>query len=327
RSFDDLFRRIPPDVIFAANLTSMEDARLLRAAMRRSVLTIGMPKGWDNLTLKTFLPIFPDRLLVQTSAMKEDAMFLGYPGIRIAVVGFPKFDLYADEAHESRDMFLQRFGFDPAKKCILYAGAGDQLAPHDEEILRDLLEAIEKGEIHSAPTVIVRPHPKYTYRSEMVPKRDFWALDVPGTKRNQGSDFEFTIDDVMHLRSSLQHTDLLIHTASTLGVEAAIFDTPMITLAYDGDTQVPRDLSTGRYYRYTHMQRVIETGGMKVVHSRAELITAVNQYLENPGLDHKGRVRLVDENAHTIDGMAGMRVAHEILDTLGAAREVEGTSL
>lgn len=311
-SLDALFTHYRPSVVFAANLTSVDDARLIRAARRFRVKSVGLPKGWDNLTLKTFLPIFPDLLLVQTEFMKQDAIALDYPPTRIQVVGFPKFDIYADKSKlVSRVEFMQAFGLDPARPLILYAGAGDQLAPHDEDILSEFLAAVEVGIIKGHPQVLVRPHPKYAYHPEHIPVRDFWALDLPG-KRQKSGDFYFDHADVVHLMNSLYHCDLLIHTASTLGVEAAIFDKPSITLAYDGKAQILPALSTARYNRYEHMQRVIVTGGMKVVENFETLVQYTNEYLQNHSLDEVERVRLVSENAGIIDGKAGDRVVQAL---------------
>jgi hypothetical protein len=315
-SLDALFAAHTPNLVFVANLTSIDDARLLKTARRRGVATIGMPKGWDNLTLKTFLPVFPDRLLVQTPLMKADAIQLDYPADRISVTGFPKFDIYADHAIiMPREQFLQAFGFDPHRKLILYAGAGDQLAPHDEEILARLIGAIEEGTVRNKPQVLVRPHPKYTYRADILPKRDFWALDRPG-KELAGSNFVFERDDIVHLANSLYHCDVLVHTASTLGIEAAIYDRPPVTIAFDGPQSVHPALSVARYYRYEHLERVLRTGGMRVARNFEELVRDINGYLNDPSADRDGRARMVSENAYHVDGRAGARVAEEIIAML-----------
>lgn len=317
RTFDSLFDTHTPSLVFAANLTSSDDARLLKAARARKIPTVGMPKGWDNLTLKTFIPIFPDALLVQTELMKTDAEHLDYPSDSITVVGFPKFDVYADPTRAiSREAFMRELGLDPARPLILYAGAGDQLAPHDEEILADLVQAVDIGVIPRRPQILVRPHPKYMYRDEVVPKRDFWVLDRPGTRTAGSSDFEFDEKDVLHLMHSLMHADVVIHTASTLGIEAAIFDKPSITLAYDGHSKVDSAISTGRYYRYDHLERAVATGGMRLAHTFDELLDHLKTYLENPSRDRAERALMAQENAFKIDGKAGTRVAAAILKML-----------
>lgn len=317
-TLDHLFTTYQPDVVLAANLTSNEDARLIKTARRFRVRSFGLPKGWDNLTLKTFLPVFPDRLLVQTELMKKDAGSLDVPEERVTVVGFPKFDIYAQMSRLlSRGEFMERFGFDPNRKLILYAGAGDQLAPYDEEILARFLDAVERGEVEGRPQVLVRPHPKYRYDAGRIPPRPFWKLDWPGKRLRESGDFRFDEEDVVHLMNSLYHCDLLIHTASTLGIEAAHFDRPSVTIAYDGDASLHPALSVARYYRYTHLARVMVTGGMKAARNFAELLRYTNDYLRDPALDHAARARVARENAGVIDGHAGERVAAAILQEVG----------
>lgn len=329
-SFDPYFKKYRSDLVFAANLVSDEDHRLLKTAKRFGIQSIGMPKGWDNLTLKTFLGVFPDWLLVQTPLIKKDAVtFLDYPEERIIVVGFPKFDIYANRSlATARDEFLRKFGLDPQKKTILYAGAGDQLAPHDEEILAEFLKAIERGKVAVPVQVIVRPHPKYRYRKEALPLKGFWVFDRPGKiVGSNEAHVEFEEEDVLHLMNSLLHSDLLVHTASTLGIEAAIFDKPPITIAFDGFTlldnstltglkKIDTALSVARYYEYVHYKRVIATGGMRVARSLEELINFTNEYLLYPERDREKRKIMAKENAYRIDGKAGERVASFILTKL-----------
>lgn len=312
-SFDELITKYKPDLVFAANLTAMEDARLLKTARTHKIRSIGMPKGWDNLTLKTLLPVFPDKLLVQTPLLKSDAKHLDYPESRITIVGFPKFDVYATHNLRSREEFVSALGLDPSRKVILYAGAGDVLAPFDEDILARFLHAIDDGAIPGKPQVIVRPHPKYLYRTDILPQSSSWVLDRPGKVVGARTmDFEFTKDDVEHLTNSLFHADLVIHTASTLGVEAAIFDKPTISIGFE-EAHISRALSTSRYYKYEHYSRVVATGGMPVAHSFDELVRLTNEYLADPAKDRAGRASIVRDNAFNIDGKAGERVADAIL--------------
>lgn len=317
-SFDQFFKKYRPDAVFAANLISMEDAKILKAARRFGAMSFGMPKSWDNLTSKAFLRIFPDWLFVQNELVKGDAVRQDYPENRISVVGFPKFDVYARrDALIPRDVFLRKLGLDPSRKTILYAGAGDQLAPYDEEVLRDLLVAIEQGKLTAPTQVIVRPHPKYLYRKEIIPLSPLWVYDRPNEKGGKMiENFEFDQEVEAHLMNSVIHCDLLIHTVSTLGIEGAIFDRPTITLAFDGTQKVPEALSVARYYKYTHIKRVMTTGGMRRANNLEELLRLTNDYLLHPERDREERKKMARENAYLVDGKAGERIATFLLSRL-----------
>lgn len=328
-SFDRFFGKYKPDAVFAANLTSVEDVRILKASRRFGTISFGMPKSWDNLTSKAFLRIFPDWLLVQTPFVKSDAVGQDYPEGRIKIAGFPKFDVYAKlDSLLPRDVFLRKLGLNPSWKTILYAGAGDQLAPYDEEILRDFLEEIKQGKVTVPVQIIVRPHPKYVYRKEIIPSSSLWVYDRPNEKKGEIiENFEFEEDVVAHLMNSVAHCDLLIHTASTLGIEAAIFDRPMITLAFDGTKKRSEALSVLRYYKYEHIKRVMATGGMKRANNLDELIQLTNDYLLHPERDREGRKQMARENAYVTDGKAGERVAEFILREVGLQSVVRKLSM
>jgi len=322
RSFDVALKEETPSLVFAANLIANEDARLMKAARRFGVPSVGMPKGWDNLTIKTFLGVHPDTLLVQTELLKKDAERLDMPGDRIQVVGFPKFDVYADRSLiVPREEFFASLGLDPSKKMILYAGAGTDLAPNDEEILAQFVQSVASNDVGMPAQVLVRPHPKYPYRTDVLPPetsegRRIWMLDRPGTVvgKTKGS-FEFDDADIRRLVNSLAHCDLLIHTASTLGIEAAIFDKPVISIAFDGAQKLSPELSVARYYGYEHLSRVVATGGMRLAYTVVDLLEFTRIYLAHPSKDHDKRLRLVEENAFNIDGRAGERIADVLLKT------------
>lgn len=318
RSFHAYFNKYNPYLVFATNLISNEDSRIIKAAKHFGVKSVGMPKGWDNLTLKTFLGSFPDFLMAPTPLIKEDAIkFLDYPEGKIEIVGFSKFDVYSAAPKITREDFLVSMGLDPNKKTILYAGAGDQLAPHDEEILRDLLSAIDSGQIAVPVQIIVRPHPKYIYHSEIIKPSKNWILDRPGKLiGSKPGNFEFEEEDVGHLVNSLFFCDVLVHTVSTLGIEAAIFDKPSISIAFDGSAVLPDALSVKRYYSYIHLKRVIDSGGMKIAYDLNDLINHLNDYLLNPKSDAKERKQMVFENAYQIDGLSAKRISDFIIGQL-----------
>lgn len=315
-SFDIFFEKYSPSAVFAPNLVSDESFRLVKGARRRGVTSFGMPKGFDNLTSKTFFGVHPDWLLVQMPMVKEHAIrFMDFPKDKILAAGFSRFDIYKNKGSiVSRQEFCQKLGLDPLKKIILYAGAGDQMAPYDEEILADLLKSIEEGKVTFPAQVLVRPHPKYKYRSEILSPSPLWVLDLPG--KRVGRSVEFEKEDVAHLMNSLVHCDVLVHTASTLALEASIFDRPNISIGFDGDRILPLGLSVSRYYEYEHYKSLVDTGGIKVVFSPQELVSALNEYLSDPSRDSEGRKLIASQVGEV--GSAGQRTAEFILDKLNA---------
>ena len=82
--FRDIFLRYRPDAVFTPTMVFAEDYVLLREAKRRDIATVGMVFSWDTFYSKTFLRLHPDRLLVQTGKIKEQAVRFGdYPEEKI----------------------------------------------------------------------------------------------------------------------------------------------------------------------------------------------------------------------------------------------------
>ena len=139
-------------------------------------------------------------------------------------------------------------------------------------------------------------------------------LDKPGRFNSSFLDrWNPTKADVIHLASTLKYSDLIINVSSTLVIEAAIFDTPIINIGFDGYQNKSYLESVRRYYDYyTHYLNIIKSGGVKIAKSPGELISLINQYLENPSLDKEGRKRIVQEQLWKFDGKSAERVAEYV---------------
>lgn len=314
-SFDAFIAHYKPRSVFAPNMISEEDFRLIKAARRHGVQSIGMPKSWDNLTSKTFFNIFPDWMMVQNASMQDEALSLfGYPRERTHVVGFPQFDVYEKSVPTtSREDFCKALDIDSACKIILYAAAGHQLAPHDEEVLSVFIERIEHDEGIPKVHILVRPHPKYAFDVTRIPDRPFVSIDRPGTKVSQHlTSWEFDDADIAHLADSLRYADLLISTVSTLNIEGAIFDVPLISIGFDGNAQLPPTLSSARYYAYDHMRPLVASGGMTIARSADELFESARNCLADRTLHQEGRKTILRELVGDIGG-SGSRVAEYIV--------------
>ena len=106
----------------------------------------------------------------------------------------------------------------------------------------------------------------------------------------------------------------LLNTSSTLTVDAAILDRPVICFAYD--TVPDEKFAEGRALAYTHSSHfapLVATGGVKVVHSLEECMQSIGAYLVDPSLDRAGRREIVKKVLGVADGGAGERLAAEVL--------------
>lgn len=322
----DLFRRYKPDLLFAANMFSPEDTRLLRMAKKLGVRTVTIAKSWDVLTTKAFTRVKADRLIVYNDLNREEAVAVGdYEAPQIIVTGFPQFDIYTDASvflppHE----FKKRAGLDPAKEYALYGIPGDWKSPDTRPILAMLDHAIEKGAFVKPLQILARFHPKYRDSSEGLQSKHI-VFDKPGKYFSAGGEFSidsgkdsnqwtFLDDDIVHLANSLKHAAAVINVDSTLTLDAAANDRPAIIISYDGDRKLPYHRSIAFIYEREHYQNVIKTGGVPLVKGHEELVATLNTFLMNPEHLRAGREALKRRLLFQLDGKSGERVGQAVLE-------------
>ena len=316
-----LFQKEKPDLLFSTDVQDELDIDAMRAARRERVRIVSMVRSWDNLTSHHLIQIVPDTLVVWSSYIKEKAVRLhGIPARRVVITGIPHFDWYRREGIlTTRAAFLEPYGISPEEKVILFAGIGDFLAPHEAEVVHILSDAIRDGALPKNTRVLFRPHPNFLVAREEIKELPHVVFDdavahYTGALR---STWEMDTEKIAHLANSLAHADVVVTTASTMAMDAAAFDKPIVCVAFDGLSTEGYWHSVRRYYEvYTHFQLITKTQGFAVAYNPKELIDAILSYFRDPERDGAGRQRICNEFIGPLDGHAGERVANVIIDAL-----------
>ena len=274
-----------------------------------------MIKSWDNLIGKDPLLLWPDRLIVHNEIVKRYAITMHrYPERRIYVSGIPQMDVYVHtENLPSKEVFFQRLGLNPHKRLIVYSAVGKLISYHEPEIISYLGALICSGKISEDLQFLVRLHPAYPSDEANFKTQQGMVVMRPGKvgiERNPlRFDFEFDKEEAEELMATLLYADVLIQSGSTMAIDAACFNTPIISLGYDGPYVNERtERSTRRLLVKDHFKLILDTGGTRAVYSEAELITAIRTYLTDPHKDSEGRARIVSEQCYKLDGKSGKRI-------------------
>jgi CDP-glycerol glycerophosphotransferase (TagB/SpsB family) len=135
-------------------------------------------------------------------------------------------------------------------------------------------------------------------------------------RAGDGLAIDMTTGNQQHLMDTMRHSDVVVNVASTLAIEAAIFDTPVVNVSFDGETPSEWARSARRYYRFTHYVNITRQQAVRVAEQPSDLVKFVAQYLDDPSLDREGRQRMVLEQCQFIDGRAAERVSGFIVDEL-----------
>jgi hypothetical protein len=229
----------------------------------------------------------------------------------VHVVGTPQFDPYADPAHPStREELAQALGIDPSRPIVCFTGGDEGTCPDDPFHLEVLLDAVRSGAIPDDPHVVLRTAPVdpgqrfddvRRRHPELVDARPKWRID-PGQGWHEAYP---TLADVGALAGLTAGADVNVNMASTMSIDFALRDTPVVNIGFD------RDGAEGRaeaYYRFEHYRPVVELGAVRVAGNPAELAAHVSHYLREPDLDCRGRAAIVELELGVPMGRSGTAV-------------------
>jgi hypothetical protein len=322
-AFETLFDTYQPVLVVCANPGLVfAEVPLMRTARRRGVTCMVVDASWDNFTNKLLPVRHADRLVVWNDIMKEQAETIhGYDPAAIRVTGAPQFDPhFRPQSRSTREEFFRRAGADPARKLIVVTTTPRSLYRHHDHVLRELDTAMARGTLTNAQ-VLVRLHP----RDEIEAYREFEGVPhiiIEKPFRSSVAVADGLAIDVMpehqrHLGDTLCYADAVVNVASTIAIEACIFDTPVVNICFDGPTPEPYERSATRYYSFTHYVNITNREAVRVARSPAEMVQWVGRYLDNPELDAAGRRQVVLDQCQFTDGQSAGRVVACVLDELG----------
>ncbi len=317
REYDALFAEEQPALVFVTNPTETADAHVMKAARRHGVRVVAMPKSWDNLP-KLSMRAKPDHLLVWGSAIVRHAQaFQNMRSADITVVGVPQFDVVADAAmEETRETFFAKIGVDPARKLIVFGSEG-KVTPGDPAVAAQLALAVHAGAFGMPATLYIRPY--FALKGE---EDKFAALrGMPNvvidrwfTRRSGFRDsWDYSQGHAAHFSNLIRHADVMVCYTSTLTLDAALYDRPVVHIGFDGDVKKPYGESHRRWYDSEHFKEIMAASGIRIAETPDELIAQVRDALADPRREAAGRTRLIASFCMAADGKAGERIAEAVL--------------
>lgn len=309
-----------PDLVLVPDIILKSDRIILRAAKQKGIFTLGMVRSWDNLTAKGVIQVLPDKLISQTTYMKQDiTKYADMSEKDIVILGVAQFDEYYRKRNITREEFLNQLGIPPSRRLVLCAPFFDVYSNKSGIlIIKKLAEAVEQGRLPKNTHFLVR------YRPESGDASEFDENDIIGPyvtitkpcqnvfKKGNRPDFEFSQEDMGLLTNSLYFSDVTINTISTLTVDAAALDKPIINIRFDGDSNCPPWARVKLFSNFDHYNLLEMTGGVKLAYSMEQLIKQINDYLKNPQLDSEGRHKIRKQQVEFMDGQSGKRIAEYI---------------
>ncbi|HWS23031.1 MAG TPA: hypothetical protein VN226_01180 [Anaerolineales bacterium] len=329
--YADLFEKYQPGLVIASTPGWRIDRYLLREAVRRGVETMTVIVGWDNpssyairgarVNWATCWSMEQKRELVDGSDWDPE---------RVGIGGIPSYDGYLrGQWLIEKDEYFKAHGLDPAKKLISYACSFVHFAPNYPNIAA-LVELISEGSLPEPSQLLIRLHPSHFQDKPLIfaeereqifaLEKEFSFVHVVRPVALGGSLGYYGGEDMDEKATMMARSDVLVTVYSTMVVETAVHDTPIIAAVIDtpGGWNVPGKFSLALkdIGNWPTHQRFWQAKAGKVCASKAEIKEALSQYLTNPNLDQAERRRFVEQEITFTDGSAGERTAGFILKTL-----------
>ncbi|TSC78283.1 MAG: hypothetical protein G01um101433_317 [Parcubacteria group bacterium Gr01-1014_33] len=309
------FARYNPSLVLLAHLFSDREIVILREAKRRNIKTIGLINSWDKLTARSMVRLLPNEMIVHNEIVKRDAItHADMAPARIYVTGIPHFDYYLNTLRTPKAEFYRQYGIGENERIILFCPAGTAASDADLRIIALLAGIVKKNLFSYHVKLFVRFPPND--RITAPPDCADVIFQMPGKRFSleRGTDWDMSFEDFQSLADTLCYSSVVVSYASTMSIDAAMFDTPIINLKID----FPDCRPTAEFYKVDHYQPVLATGAIQLVSTKEELIDWIGRYLENPKFHRVERARLVREQCGALDGCAGKRVARILIDALSS---------
>ena len=332
--YTDLFDRYRPSLVIASTPGWRLDRYLLREAAQRGIPTMTAIVGWDNPSSYAIPGAAVDWATCWSEAQKRE-LVLGSDWLpdRVHIGGIPSYDGYLRELWRiPREEYFRLHQLDPARRLISYASSFVHFAPSYPNI-EALARLVSSDALEHPAQLLVRLHPTHFQDKPKIfadERRRIQALEQmhPHVHVVQpvplgGSLGYYGGEDMDEKTSMMAYSDVLVTVYSTMLVETAIHDTPMIAAVIDlrGGWNSPRkySLALKDIGNWPTHRRFRDAKAGRIARNENELRAAINGYLANPSLDAAERRKFVQDEITFTDGSAGSRTAAFILEHLGAA--------
>lgn len=310
------------------NFGFWNEGNFAREAQRLGLPAFAAITNYDNIVNMGYRGFHPTCLAVWSKQMADEAIKLhGYPANKLEITGPVQYDRFMMPLPRNRAEFLSSINFDPSKKTILFAGGVN--ISHYFHVYQLFVEQ-KKRIWHEPFNFIVRPYPHPKLLSspgwQVLEKLLIQAgvyisnpgsIDASGDRTEefrQDLAFDEGPDELSYL---LRYSDVMVNYFSTISLEAAICDLPVIHAGYDTYTFGQRfSVTTGFLQRQTHNRRKLRLSASKVAGSESELIKYVEDYLNDRALDRDARHEYAVSECGQLDGQAGIRLVNMLTSRL-----------
>jgi hypothetical protein len=315
-------QRLAPDVIWSTVNVSGRETPYRLAARDLGIPVVTSILSFDNLTSRGPLP--RDAHYTVWGPRMQAQLLRLYPRFHqddVSITGTPQFDLHRQpELRWSRARTLHALGLPQRARYFLYAASHPTLTPEEPALVAALAARLTTRPMLSGHRLVVRPHPLDDPARWTSTAGDVVRLSVPLT--TGGAPLGWAVprlEDAARLTSSLAHANGCLNVASTMSLDAAVLDRPVICMDFTHEADAPRELLYGEYDA-DHFAPLVASGGLRVAGSWTGLLDLMESAVQAPERDRDLRRRMVEAECGPVDGHAAQRIARVLAAIAGAQR-------
>jgi hypothetical protein len=332
--YADLFDKYRPDLVVARTPGWRMDRYILREAAARGIRTATTIIGWDNPSSYNLNGAPVDTITCWSEIQKEE-LVLGsdWDPRRVNISGVPAYDGYFLRSWLiPREEYFRLHGLDPHLKLLSYACSFETLHPNFPNMAA-IIELVNNHELVQPCQLLIRFHPNHFIagsRFEAERKKvTEYVKDMPHIHIVEpvslgGGLGHYSGEDMPEKASMMAWSDVFLTVYSTMVVETAIHDKPIISVTID----TPGGWNMKDVYSLpltaigdwpTH-QRFRQSGAGRVAASKEQVRELINFYLLDPSADAGKRRKFIQEECTFTDGSAGRRTGEYLLSLLDGSK-------
>jgi len=325
--YDDLFEKYRPELVVARTPGWRTDRYILREAARRGIRTAAVTVGWDNPSSYAMSGAPVDYITCWSEIQKEEFV-LGsdWDPARVYIGGIPSYDGYFKrEWLIPRDEYFRQHGLDPKRKLLSYACSFETLHPNFPNIAA-IVELVNQDKLVEPCQLLIRFHPNHFIvgsRFEEERKHTIeYVKDMPHVHVvdpvSLGAGLaHYSGEDMPEKASMMAYSDVFLTVYSTMVVETAIHDRPIVSVTIDTpggwNMKDVYSLPLTAIGEWPTHQRFRQARAGRVAVNQEQVRELINFYLQNPAADSDKRHKFILDECTFTDGSAGRRTGEYLL--------------
>ena len=332
--YADLFDKYQPDMVIASTPGWRLDRYLLRESAKRGIPNMTVIVGWDNSSSYNISGADVQYATCWSQLQKDELVYgSDWNPENVNIGGIPSYDGYFRKQWlMPRDEYFKLHNLDPNRKLISYASSFVHFAPNYPNI-EALAKLVSSDSLAEPSQLLIRLHPSHFQDKPKIfaeerarvfdLEKKYPHVHVVQPVALGGSLGYYGGEDMDEKSSMMAYSDVVVTVYSTMLVETAVHDTPMIAATIDtpGGWNKPKkfSLSLKEIGDWPTHKRFRDAKAGRVAENENELRDALNMYLKDKTVDAKERRKFIENEITVTDASSGKRTAEYILSVLKKA--------